>query len=124
FHQGGQGVATGARGVEIDQVQPACALLRIRTRQRQRIVAVARFLGVVALGEAHDAAVAHVDRRIQGEAAHAWSIVRKLCRSRAPAAAERSGWNCAPMTLPRRTTAANSAPWVVAAIQSGVTGAA
>src|SRR5690606_6021594 len=123
-HQPGQGVAARTRGIQVDQVQPARALAGIVARQRQRVVAVAGFLGVVALGETDDAAVADIDRRVEGEAAHAGSMVRKLSRRRAPAAAERSGWNCAPITLPRRTTAAKSRPWQALAMQSAVTSAA
>src|SRR5690606_41203609 len=123
-HQFEQGVTARTCGIEVDQVQPACALVGVGPCERQRIIAVPRLLRVVALGEAHDAAVADVDRGIQGVAAHAGSMLRKLCSRRAPAAAERSGWNCAPMTLPRRTAAANAWPWVVPAMQSGVRSAA
>src|SRR5690606_35115071 len=117
-HELEQGVASGPSGVQVDQVQPTRPLLRIGLRQRERVVAIAGFLRVIALGEAHDPAVAHVDRGIQGEAAHAGSRLRKLCSSRAPATAERSGWNWAPMMLPRRTIAANGCPWWVLAMQS------
>ena len=42
----------------------------------------------------------------------------------APTVADRSGWNCAPATLPRCTIAAKRSPCVQAATQSALTGAA
>ncbi len=118
-----QGIAAGAGGVEIDQMQPTCASLRVARRKRQRIVAVAGFVQIVALLEPHHPAGADVDGGIDGKA-HIGFHCRKLSSRRAPTAAERSGWNCAPATLPRATSAAKRSPCAQAATQSSVTGAA
>ena len=118
-----QGVAAGLGGVQVDQVQPRGAGIGIAPGEGQRIVAVAGFLGIVALAQAHHAALAHVDRGIDGEP-HAPFHRRKFESKRAPTVAERSGWNCAPATTPRCTIAAKRSPCVQAAMQSAVTGAA
>ena len=123
FQQPGQGVATGPGRIQVDQVHPARTGGGEGGRTRQRIVAVARFARVVALRQPHHAAVADIQRRVDGEV-HQKSISRKLPRMRAPVAAERSGWNWAPQWRPRCTTALNRPPWSLAATVSALTGAA
>ncbi len=108
-------------------MQPLRPGLGILPGLGQRIVAVAGFLLVVALLEADHAAGAYIDGGVDGKA-HAAppskSAVRKFSSSLKPVAAERSGWNCAPITRPRWTTAANGSPYVLDATQFSVTGAA
>ena len=56
------------------------------------------------LAQPHHLAPREVDRRVDLHRA------RKFRRTRAPASAERSGWNCTPITLSRWTQAGTSTP--------------
>ena len=100
--QRGKRVSAGTRGVQVDQVQPACACIRIACGQRERRIVVARFAGVVALAQPYRPAVAHVDGGQQVECTvarcaaigtHAMASERKLRNSCVPTVADRSGWN-------------------------------
>src|SRR5690606_41268674 len=111
----GRREAESVGAAEVDQAQPARAAAGIGQGLRQGVGGIARLARVVALRQAHHGAFAHVDGGIDGEA-HTAS--RKLRSSRAPAVADRSGWNWAPATRPRSTTAANIDPCTVSATQS------
>ena len=84
-----------ARAVEIDDVQPGRAQRTVATEQLVRLEVVAGLGSEVAAQQAHAMAAAQVDR---GDQQHQWSL-RKLASKRAPAAPERSGWNCTPRKL-------------------------
>src|SRR3546814_3469756 len=60
-------LATSARRVEVDQVQPGRPGLRVGAGHRQRIVGVAGLAPVIALRQPYHAAASHVDRRIDLE---------------------------------------------------------
>src|SRR5690606_41889697 len=115
-------------------VQPLRALAAPAARHRDRVVAVLRLGGEVALQQAHAATAAQVDRRDDVEASHAgrvratapgsWSCGppapatvtltgrvaarTKLPSSLSPACWLFSGWNCVAMRASRATTAVNS----------------
>src|SRR3546814_18940889 len=76
------------------------------------LVGVAGLAPVIALRQPYHAAASHVDRRIDLEwRSRAHGVHRrKLASSRAPVAADRSGWNCAPQSRPLRTPAQNGLP--------------
>src|SRR3546814_12242659 len=100
-------LATSARRVEVDQVQPGRPGLRVGAGHRQRIVGVAGLAPVIALRQPYHAAASHVDRRIDLEwrsRAHAVHR-RKLASSRAPVAADRQGWKTEPQHRPTRQPA-------------------
>lgn len=90
----------------------------------QRRALVTRLAGVVALCQTDHAAIAHVDGGIHRETCHCSPYSMKFFSSRAPTAPERSGWNCAPATLPRCTTAAKRWPCSLLHRQSSSTAAA
>ena len=77
-----------------------------------RVVAVDRLGGVVALAQAHDLAAAQVDRRVQHGVTRGdrRATPTKLPSRPSPAAADFSGWNCAANTLPARNAALTVPP--------------
>jgi hypothetical protein len=105
--------------VEVDDMQPLRAGLRVRACERERIGVERACLREIALTQAHDAAVAKVDGRDDDHAS-----AKKLASARWPAAADFSGWNCMPNTLSRATAAAKGPPWSLVAIAASFAGAA
>src|SRR3546814_21121194 len=83
-------LATSARRVEVDQVQPGRPGLRVGAGHRQRLVGVAGLAPVIALRQPYHAAASHVDRRIDLEwRSRAHGVHRrKLANSPAPLAAD------------------------------------
>ena len=73
-----------------------------------------------------DGAVADIEAgdHTAGEARHDCITAAKFANRRAPVSDDSSGWNCAPNTCPRSTTAVNAAPCTVTAEVSLVTGTA
>ena len=106
--------------VQIDDVQPVGAIAAILGEQRTRIGVVAGFGLEVASQQPHAMAVLQVERRDEAHQA----IARKFCSIRAPTAAERSGWNCAPKKLRHSTQAEKDEPYCVLATVALVTGSA
>ena len=108
---------TGARAVEVDDVDPAGAALDVAGRQRGG-VPVLLLTGEVALGQAHGRSAAQVDGRqevhhaprcpLRGRAPAASRT--KLARSASPVAPDFSGWNWAPQSVPRAASAATGPP--------------
>ncbi len=96
---------TGARRIEVDDVDPRGAAPGEPRRQLQR-VAVARLAIEVALGQPHGSAVAQIDRRVED---HAASATKFDSRAR-PLRPDFSGWNWAPHRSPRATRAATGPP--------------
>src|SRR6185503_6265879 len=94
------------RAVEVDDVQPGGAEPAVTLMQIERIVFVARLRVEVALEQANTAAIAQVNCRNQKHQLN----LRKLASTREPGREERSGWNCAPQKLPRRTIAETGMP--------------
>src|SRR6185436_2436516 len=94
------------RAVEIDDVQPRRAERTIASEQLQRLHLITRLRVEVALEQAHTAAVTQIDCRNEQ---HQFNL-RKLASTFAPVLPERSGWNCVPQKLPRRTAAETCAP--------------
>ena len=86
---------TGA--VQVDHVQPFGAIAAIAHEQFPGIGVVAGFRREIAVQQAHAAAVLQVDGGYEHHGRGALlSSARKFFSSRAPTAAERSGWNWAP----------------------------
>src|SRR5262249_45030231 len=108
----GRGLRPAAqRGVEVHEVDPLRALALEATRDVGRVHGVDRLLVRAALLQAHDAALAQVDRGHDDHAAAREATpVTKFATSRRPTAWLFSGWNCNPSTLPRPTIAAKSWP--------------
>ena len=111
---------TGARRVEVDDVDPRRAGCGEGTRLRDGIVAVHRLAVVVTLVEPHTAATEQVDGGIQvhlvrsaasGPApGHAATERTKLSRICKPVAPDFSGWNCMATTWSRCTAATTLPP--------------
>ncbi len=112
-----QRVASGTGRIEINQMQPLRTGIGMGHGQIKGVGRITRLEGVVALGKTHHAAITHVNGGIDRET-HAGCQSRKFLRKRAPSAAERSGWNCTPATVPRATAAANPLPCVVSRMAS------
>jgi len=101
---------TGARRVEVDDVQPRRTGVGERKRHGHRVVSVHRLAGVVALGQAHHLSSAQVDGRIQVDA-HDRTPSTKLRNRAKPLGPDFSGWNWVATTFPRRNTALSVAPY-------------
>ena len=118
---------TGAGGIEVDDMDPRCAVGLESPGLRHRVVAVVGTAVVVTLVEPHTTAPEQVDRRIQvhqrvlpGAASGTCSPSTPLDQSSArrtklpsstrPGAEDFSGWNCVAMTLLRAASAVISAP--------------
>ena len=82
----------GLCAVQVDDVQRTEPEFGVACRKGDRIGVIAGLLIVIAVQQTHAAALAKVDRR---DDTHRYSA-RKLASSRAPGAADRSGWNCVP----------------------------
>src|SRR5438034_719513 len=80
---------SGARAVEVDDVQPACTRRLEAARHRDRVVAVHGLALESALEEPDAAAAAEVDRGIDDHAS--WRT--KLSSNRRPTCWLFSGWN-------------------------------
>ena len=93
----------GSRAVKVDDVGPLGAGLRELPQRLQRIGVIRSDQIEPPLLQAHGRAADQVHRGIDDHA-------RNASRKREPAAAERSGWNCAPSQLFFRTTAGISRP--------------
>src|SRR5262245_16465778 len=102
---------SGARAVEVDDVEPARARGGEPARHRDRIVAVDRLAVEGALPEADAAAAAQVERRIDRHAPR--TTPTKLSSMRSPTCWLFSGWNWQAKTLSRTTLDANSSPYGV-----------
>jgi hypothetical protein len=101
---------TVARAVEVDDVQPGRSQRAVTRQQLMRFVVVLRLRGEIAAQQPDAAPTAQVDRGNQAHQGSPGRSDRKLASRRAPATLERSGWNCVPQKLSRRTTAATSTP--------------
>src|SRR5688500_17825891 len=96
-------------------MQPRRTEHAIARQQFARLLGVARFGIEVALIETNAPSVAQIDGRNQQHQLN----LRKFSSRRAPAAPERSGWNCVPQKLARRTTAGMMPPYsAVASVAS------
>jgi hypothetical protein len=98
--------AAGLGAVQVDDVHPLGALVGEGGQAGDRIGVVLRHLVETAVHQPHALAAAKVDGGVDD---HAGSS-RKFFRMRAPASAERSGWNWQPQRLPLRTMAGTEAP--------------
>ena len=98
------------RPVQVDHVQPPRARLHPRQRGLERIVVVDGLLLVAAVREPHRVPVADVDGRVEDHAATRAQMRVKLRSSASPLREDFSGWNCAPMTVPRSAMDTNGPP--------------
>jgi hypothetical protein len=99
------------RGVEIHEVDPLGTLGLEAPRDLGGIDGVDRLLLRAPLVQAHDAALAQVDRGHDDHAAlRAATAATKFATRRWPTSWLFSGWNCRPSTGPRPTIAAKSCP--------------
>ena len=94
-------LGTVAGAVQVDDVQPARAQRAVAPQQRARIE---RHSGS-RWRSRHAAAARTGPPRRSMEGIRSTACDRKLRSTRAPALDERSGWNCTPLKLSRRTTA-------------------
>ena len=98
-------------GVEIDDVDPACALGGEELRLGDRVVGVHGLAVVVALVQPHGATVEEVDG---GEQFHGQTpcdaAMTKARNSWRPVPPDFSGWNCVAHNDPRSTAAATGPP--------------
>ena len=90
-------------------MQPLSAGLGIGFRLTHGVQVVDLALLEVAIFQAHAGTVEKVDSGDDAET-HGLCISRKLRSREAPAAADRSGWNCAPQKFPLLTTALKGWP--------------
>src|SRR4051812_42358530 len=96
--------------VEVDDVKEARALLDPGAGGLDGLVGVGRGVLEAALDEPDGVAVQDVDRRVEDHATTRSPKRAKLRSSERPSREDFSGWNCAPITLPRSTIEANGSP--------------
>ncbi len=107
--------------VEVDDVQPIGAQAPVLIEQRARFGRVARLGSEIATQQSYAVPVSQIDGWYQAHDAPTTEALaaapatpegtlRKFCSMRAPTAADRSGWNCAPKKLPHCTQAENDTP--------------
>jgi len=113
-------LGAGTCTVKVDDMQVTDLQGAELARDFDRVVAVFRDLGEVALVQTHALAVFQVDCRDNSHAANP----RKLLSKRAPSVDDLSGWNCVARKLSRRHAAVNGSSCLAVASVKSETGRA